>query len=119
LTDLPIDDFTEFGRAIKERVFQHTGIPVSVGIASTKSLTKIASEVVKKDPKYGGVLDLTVFSDPEIDEILSKVEIEDVWGIGRKYSLFLSNYGILSAKELKYADAKWIRKYLTVTGERI
>src|SRR5256714_11437938 len=116
LTDLIIDDFTEFGRTIKAQVLQYTGIPVSVGIAPTKSLTKIANEVVKKDPTYGGVLDLTNLSDPDIDEVLAKVDIEDVWGIGRKYALFLSNYGITTAKELKYADAKWIRKYLTVTG---
>ena len=75
--------------------------------------------MVKKDPTYGGVLDLTNLSDPDIDEVLAKVDIEDVWGIGRKYALFLSNYGITTAKELKYADAKWIRRYLTVTGERI
>ena len=68
LTDLIIDDFTEFGRTIKAQVLQYTGIPVSVGIAPTKSLTKIANEVVKKDPTYGGVLDLTNLSDPDIDE---------------------------------------------------
>src|SRR5947208_1696522 len=105
LTDLIIDDFTEFGRTIKAQVLQFTGIPVSVGIAPTKSLTKIANEVVKKDHQYGGVLDLTNLSDPHIDEVLEKDDIEDVWGIGRKYALFLSNYGITTAKELKYADA--------------
>ncbi len=119
LTGQAIDDLTEFGRAIKARVFQHTGIPVSVGIASTKSLTKIANELVKTDPSYHGVLDLTGYSEEQIDDLLAKVEIKDVWGIGHKYALFLRNYGITTAKELKYADEKWIRKYLTVTGARI
>src|SRR5438309_754080 len=77
LTDLIIDHFTEFGRTIKAQVLQYTGIPVSVGIAPTKSLIKIANEVVKKDPTYGGVLDLTNLSDPDIDEVLAKVDIED------------------------------------------
>lgn len=119
LTELKLDDYSEFGRTIKAHVLQHTGIPVSVGIAPTKSLGKIANEMVKKDAKYGGVLDLTPLSEQELDALLAQVEIEDVWGIGRKYALFLNNYGITSAKELKYADEKWIRRYLTVTGERI
>jgi DNA polymerase V len=58
LTDLPIDNYTEFGQIIKARVLQETGIPVSVGIAPTKSLSKIANELVKTNPQYQGVLDM-------------------------------------------------------------
>src|SRR5207245_1431602 len=92
---------------------------VSVGIALTKSLTKVATEIVKTNPSYTGVLDLTVLSDAVLDELLAQVAVEDVWGIGRKYTQFLNNYGILTAKDLKDADTKWIRRYLTVMGERI
>jgi DNA polymerase V len=119
LTSLSIDDLTEFGRTIKDRVLQCTGIPVSVGIASTKCLAKIANELVKQDAQYQGVLDLSTLPDQEVDAGLARVAIEDVWGIGHKYAYFLSNHGILTAKGLKYADEKWIRRYLTVTGERI
>jgi DNA polymerase V len=99
-------------------VLQFTGIPVSVGIAGTKTLCKIANELVKKDARYQGVLDLSALSAQAIDEVLAHVAIEDVWGIGYKYSLFLMNHGILTAKDLKYADEKWIRRHLTVVGER-
>src|SRR2546429_1908509 len=119
LSEQIIDDLSEFGRTIKARVLQFTGIPVSIGIASTKCLTKVANEIVKKDARYEGVLDFTALSEQATDEMLAKVAIEDVWGIGSKYSLFLMNHGILSAKDLKYADEKWIRRYLTVVGERI
>ena len=119
LTDQVIDDLTEFGRTIKDCVMQQTGIPVSVGIAPTKCLTKIASEIVKSDPSYRGVLDLSSLSDEQIDKYLTQVEIGDVWGIGHKYALFLGNYGILTARDLKYADEKWIRRHLTVMGARI
>jgi len=119
LTHLPIDDLTEFGRTLQARVLQQTGIPVSVGIASTKSLTKIATELVKSDPRYQGVLDLTALAAHELDELLAQVAIHQVWGIGRKYALFLDSYGITSARALKYADEKWIRRYLTVSGARI
>jgi DNA polymerase V len=119
LTDLPIDDLTEYGKTMKERVLQYVGLPVSVGIASSKCLCKIANEIVKHDPSYDGVLDLTALEDEEVDSLLSQVAIGDVWGIGRKYSTFLQNHGIMTAKDLKYADEQWIRKYLTVTGHRI
>jgi DNA polymerase V len=75
--------------------------------------------LVKHDPSYGGVLDMTRLSEQERDELLALVAIEDVWGIGAKYAYFLRNHGIDTAKQLKYADQMWIRKYLTVTGERI
>ena len=119
LTHLAIDDLTEYAKTIKARIFQYISLPVSVSIAPTKCLCKIANELVKHDPSYEGVLDLTALSDVEADTLLSQVAIEDVWGIGRKYATFLQNHGIMTAKDLKYADEQWIRKYLTVTGHRI
>ncbi len=119
LTHLFIDDLTAYGQTIKARVLQYTGIPVSVSFAATKCLTKIGVEIVKHDPSYHGVLDLTRLSEQERDELLATVAIEDVWGIGVKYAGFLRRFGIDTAKDLKYADERWIRKYLTVTGERI
>jgi DNA polymerase V len=119
LTDLAIDDLIDYGKTIKARVLQYTGLPVSVGIASTKCLCKIANEIVKHDLSYEGVLDLTALSDEEVDALLLRVAIADVWGIGRKYATFLHNHGIMTAKDLKYDDEQWIRKYLTVTGHRI
>ena len=119
LTNLLIADLTEYGRTIKARVLQYTGIPVSISFAATKCLTKIGVEIVKHDPSYEGVLDLTGLSEQALDELLAAVAIEDVWGIGVKYARFLRSFGIDTAKALKYADATWIRKYLTVTGARI
>jgi DNA polymerase V len=119
LTDLASDDLTDYGKTIKARVLQYTGLPISIGIASSKCLCKVANELVKHDPSYEGVLNLTTLSEEEIDTLLTRIAIADVWGIGRKYATFLHNHGILTAKDLKYADEQWIRKYLTVTGHRI
>jgi DNA polymerase V len=119
LTERATDDFTELGRTIQARVRQFTGIPVRVAIASTKCLTKIASELVKEDQRHADVLDMTGWSDEQIDEALARVAIEDVWGVGRKYARFLRNYGIQTARDLKEADEYWIRKHLTVVGARI
>jgi DNA polymerase V len=119
LTELAIDDLSEFGRTIKARVLQYTGIPVRVAIACTKCLSKIACELLKDDQQYGEVLDLTAFTSQQLDEALARVAIEDVWGIGPKYARFLRNYGIGTARDLRDADERWIRKYLTVVGARI
>lgn len=119
LSDLAIDDLTEFGRVIKARVLQYTRIPVRVALAPTRCLTKVACELVKGDARYGDVLDLTGFTSQQLDDALSRVAIEDVWGIGPKYARFLSNYGIDTARDLRDADERWIRKHLTVVGARI
>jgi DNA polymerase V len=119
LSGLEIDDFAEYGRAIKARIWQYTSIPVSVAIAPTKCLAKVAMEVAKHQADCDGVLDITGHSEEELDALLAQVAIEDVWGIGQKYALFLSNYGVFTAKDLKYADQKWIRRHLTVIGERL
>jgi DNA polymerase V len=119
LTDCAIDDLTECGREIRARVLQFTGIPVSVGIAPTKSLAKIATETAKKQASSEGVVNLCGLTKQETDAYLAAIPVEDVWGIGRKYALFLTNYGIATAKDLKDADEKWVRRHLTVVGERL
>jgi len=74
---------------------------------------------VKKEALYEGVLDLATCDVLQVDAFLERIALADVWGIGRKYTLFLNNYGIQTAKDLKYADERWIRRHITVTGERI
>src|SRR5713226_1186184 len=119
LSGMAIEDLTAFGRTVKARVYQYTGIPVRVAIATSKCLTKIGCEVLKQDERYGDVLDLTAFTEEQLDALLAQVEVEDVWGVGRAYARFLGNYGVHSAKDLKHAEERWIRRHLTVTGARI
>ena len=119
LSDLPIEDLTEFGRTIRARILQYTGIPARVALAPTKCLTKIGCERLKSEPQYGDVLDLSGFTHQQLDAALAQVAIEDVWGIGPKYARFLRNYGVMTARNLRDADERWIRKHLTVVGARI
>jgi DNA polymerase V len=119
LTELAIDERSAFGRQIKERVLQYTGIPVSVGIAHTKTLAKIAAEYVKKRPEYQGVLDISQLSEQEMDTLLSRLAAGDIWGIGPEYSMYVKSKGIITARDVKDADERWMRKKLTVVGERI
>jgi DNA polymerase V len=105
------------GLEIREKVRKWTGIPVSIGIAQTKTLAKIASRFAKKSPALQGVLDLT--PTPEQTAALEETAVEDVWGVGPAYSKLLKTAGITTACKLRNADRRWIRKRMTVVGARI
>ena len=108
----------EYGRIIKDRVFQNVGVPVSVGIAHTKVLAKIANWHAKKSPKADGVLDLT--DERYIDEALRRIPIEDVWGIGRRSAEKLKFLGIYTGIDLRdFKNDRKILKTLTKTGRQV
>ncbi len=106
------------GHQIRATVRHDVGIPVSVGVGTTKTLSKAATEIVKKYAQYQGVLVLAFLSEDEMDMFLSMITVEDVWGIGPRYARRLREQGITTARHLKYANTSWIRKHLTVVGER-
>ena len=101
----------EIAATLRETIRQWTGIPVSVGIAPTKTLAKVANHIAKKE---SGVCVLR--HNAPFSEILSKTPVEDIWGIGRRQSLKLAAVGIRNAWQLTQADDNWLRKHLTVTG---
>ena len=107
----------EFARELRSRIRQWTGIPVSIGIASTKTLAKLANRVAKKDPALGGVFDLTAAENP--DEVLASIPCGDLWGVGRRLTPRLARVGIHTALDLKRAETAWARRTLGVVGERI
>ncbi len=96
------------------KVKQCTGIPLSVGIGPTKTLAKIANKIAKKNPAMAGCFDIT--DRPDIDDLLEKIPVADIWGVGRRYAKMLMGYGIPTARALKYADDVWVRKKMTVNG---
>ncbi len=109
-------DPVEYGRLVRDAVKRWTGIPVSVGIAPTKTLAKLAGRFAKRDPASGGVLDLI---DPSrVEERLAAAGAGEVWGVGERYRLLLERYGIRTALELRDAPDRWVRRNMTVTGLR-
>jgi DNA polymerase V len=110
-------DRTEYAKTIRAKVIKDTGVPVSVGVAGTKTLAKLANNIAKKYPKCEGVLDLTAVKD--IDAYLEKVPVEDVWGIGRQNTLKLNRKGVKTAKDLKNMPDGWVKTNMGgVTGHR-
>ena len=110
-------DLTEYGWLIRRTVRQHTGIPVCVGMAPTKTLAKIANRLAKKNPHYQGVCVLT--SHAEIQMALERTKVEDIWGVGRQWSKVLQAKRIENAADLATAPVAWVRKHLHIVGARI
>jgi len=114
LTNFPDDEVEDVGKEIRSIVLQWTGIPTSIGIAKTKTLSKIANHIAKKTKS--GVVSLIGIKD--IDPILEKVEINDVWGVGKQLTKFFIQNGIHNAKQLKNISNTWIKKSSNVLSSR-
>ena len=102
----------DYGREIRSRVLKWTGIPTSVGIASTKTLSKVANHIAKKEK--AGVIYLNI----NIDEKLKKFPIEDVWGVGKQLSKFYHKNNISNAYDLKNVSNTWVKKGTNVLGAK-
>ncbi len=103
-----------FAREIREKILKWNGIPVSIGIGVTKTLAKIANRFAKKHAAHEGVLDLT--DNPRFKEYLQQTDIENIWGIGRRYGLVLKSYGIRTAWDFSRQDRDWVKSRMTITG---
>ena len=110
-------DLEQLGRQIRAQVYRSTGIPVGVGIAGTKTLSKLANHAAKKwQAQSGGVVDLR--DQVKREWVLKKCPASDVWGVGRKMTAHLEGMGIKSAWELSKADPWTSRKRFSVVIEK-
>ena len=115
LSHLPIKDYTTFAQSLYDTLLKYIGIPITIGIASTKTLAKVANRIAKKQR----MTNLTL-NTPEItNKALAATNIGDVWGIGRALEPKLKLYGIYTAYDMAQKDPKWARNKMTVAGERL
>ena len=114
LSNFSDKDVKDVGKEIRNTVLQWTGIPTSIGIAETKTLSKVANHIAKK--QKSGVVSLINIRD--LDPILEKVEVRDIWGVGKQLSKFYIKNGIYNAKQLKNASNTWIKKTKNVLSSR-
>lgn len=106
----PKEDLFSYGCLIRETVKRWTGIPVSVGIGSTKTLAKVANHLAKTHPQGCCVL----VTSKEIENALQLLPLQDVWGIGRQWSRKLSLFGFKTALDLAQADLRFIKDTFNV-----
>lgn len=105
------------GREMRRRIDRWLGLPVCVGIGPTKTLAKVANHCAKKMAGFDGVCDL---GDPTLRaEVLARIPVGDVWGIGRASAAKLQRLGYFTAEALSRMPETLARRSLTVTGARI
>lgn len=107
---------TTFGHQLRKQVLKNTGLTVGVGIAPTKTLAKLANFAAKNWPKIGGVAELSDHQRQR--KLMSKVPVEEVWGVGRHISKKLQSMGIETALQLADSSSWIIRKNFNVVLER-
>jgi DNA polymerase V len=111
-------DLIQTGQKIRKRIKQWVGLPVCVGIASTKTLAKLANHVAKKQPQYKSVCNFQSMTSIEIDALLASIEVGEVWGIGRKLNAQLQTGGIHTVQQLRDFDVTRLRSRFGVVMER-
>ena len=114
LTSIKDENLLEYCNKIRKTVLKWTGIPTSIGIATTKTLSKAANHIAKKEKS--GIVNL--INSNQIDNFLSKIKINDVWGVGRQLTKFYIKNGICDALQLKKKSNSWIKKNTNVFGSR-
>ncbi len=116
LDEMPLEKLQPFARALSARIRREVGIPVSIGISPTKTLAKIASKLCKSYPALkGGCL---MYRKQDVEKVLSKFPVGDVWGIGRRICARLNAIGITTALDFYNLPAMAVDSKFTVTGLR-
>ncbi len=110
-------DLPQFAQMLRSTVMQWTRIPISIGIAPTKTLAKVANWLAKKRPDSNGVVMLT--NSNAIQEALAQFDASELWGVGRRYAAFLKKNGIVTALDFSRCPDVWVQKHFTINGLRL
>lgn len=115
LSGMENTDFDRWAKTLSADSLRNTGIPISVGVAPTKTLSKIASKLCKQYPKLQGGCYL--HRPDDIEKVLRNFPIEDIWGIGRRYAgRFKYYFGLATAYDFFIKDESWVRNEMGITG---
>ncbi len=111
-------DIREYGLSIRKKVTKGTGIPVSIGIAYTKALTKVANRIVKKfSEKTEGVY--IIDTEEKRIKALKWLPINDVWGIGSRHAKRLKAIGVTTAYKFTELSDDWVKTNMSIVGLRL
>ena len=111
-----VEDYRKLASKMSQTIKQWTGIPVSIGVAKTKTLAKVANYIAKRSTKENVYL---LTGSDKILKILKHLPISKIWGIGSRYSKMLHSYGIKTAYDFVQLNEEWVLKKMTIMGLRI
>ena len=117
LTGVDESRLAALGYELARTIRRYTGIPVSIGIAPTKTLTKIASKLCKQYPKLNGCC--YMHRPEDIGKVLRRFPVGDVWGVGRRWAQLLEKNGVRTAWDFTQLPQAWVRQHMHVVGLRM
>ena len=118
LTTFTHQNHVQYGQTMRNRILQWTGLPVCVGIGSTKTLAKLANHCAKKQTIFNGVCDFNAMTAQELDTLLIRIDVGEIWGVGRKLAPKLQALGITTVLNLKQANADQLRRQFSVVMQK-
>jgi DNA polymerase V len=118
LTGFQSRDLIKYSQHMRKRILKWTGLPVCVGIGSTKTLSKLANHCAKKRPIFNGVCNFNAMPPIELDALLGQIEVGEIWGVGRRLAPKLQGLGFNTVLDLKRADPERLRQQFSVVMEK-
>ncbi|HJP95977.1 MAG TPA: Y-family DNA polymerase [Candidatus Saccharimonadales bacterium] len=119
LSQLHITDYTAWGAAICARIRQEIGVPVSIGIAPSKTLAKLGTELAKKHPQHNGVFSFIHLPQDQWDAALHQTPIKDIWGIGRQLAPKMKAEGFSTALHIARMRPQYAQQLMGVRGRQL
>ncbi|OIR12513.1 DNA polymerase IV [mine drainage metagenome] len=118
LTGFQSRDLISYGQHMRKRILKWTGLPVCVGIGSTKTLAKLANHCAKKRPVFNSVCNFNAMLPTELEHLLCQIDVGEIWGIGRKLAPKLQALGFNTVQDLKRANPDRLRQQFSVVLEK-
>ena len=118
LTGFQSRNLVQYGQAMRKRILKWTGLPVCVGIGSTKTLSKLANHCAKKRPQFNSVCNFNTMSPVELDGLLEQIDVGEIWGVGRQLAPKLQTLGFNTVLDLKRANPERLRQQFSVVMEK-
>jgi DNA polymerase V len=119
LSELPIKDYEAWGRMVRDAIWRDVGVPVSIGIAPTKTLAKLAGEIAKKHPGYKGAFSFVNLEESRREAALASMPIEEIWGIGWRLAPKVRAEGISTALALSTMRPQRAQQLMGVHGRQM
>lgn len=119
ISELPITDYEAWGRMVRASIFRHVGVPVSVGIAPTKTLAKLASEIAKQQEQYQGAFSFLGLNEAQKEAILEAVPVGEIWGVGWRLAPKLRAEGTDTALSLAQLRPQRAQQLMGIHGRQM
>jgi len=118
LTGFASRDLIQYGQHMRKRILRWTGLPVCVGIGSTKTLAKLANHCAKKQAVFNSVCNFNTMPAAAFDDLLGQLDVAEIWGVGRKLAPKLQVLGFNTVLDLKRANPERLRQQFSVVMEK-